>query len=105
MEKQMTWDFADEKETELHFVRIGDKGTSQVAAVEAKPKLNGWRAEFMARLERIGKPSTANEVAQGNESIRKRALELVRSGVIQELSARECNVSGKLATVYWLKDD
>ena len=105
MEKQLAWMFAEEHETEIPIVRVDDKQTSQVAAFEAKLKLKGWRAEFVARLERIGKPSTANEVAQGNESIRKRALELVRIGAIREIGARECNVSGKMATIYWLRDD
>lgn len=85
--------------------RAADPQTSKLAAEVIRPKLVGLQLQFVERLRQIGKPATANEVSLGNESIRKRALELVRSGVIQEIGARECNVSGKMATVYWLRDD
>ena len=62
-------------------------------------KLTGYRAEFIARLRELGK-ATANEVADGNESIRKRARECERLGLIREAGVRACGVTGKQATVW-----
>mgnify|MGYP001208929222 CR=1 FL=1 len=92
---------------QLHFnleplARTTDPITSHVAAVDASAKLGGWKAEFVARLRQRGLPSTANEVASGNESIRKRAGELERNGLIAAVGIKTCERTGKLATIYWV---
>jgi hypothetical protein len=78
--------------------RASDPPTSHAGAAHIEPKLNDLQREFMRRLGVGGK--TANEVARGQESIRKRAKELVRQGVLVELEPRRCGVTGKVATVY-----
>lgn len=81
-------------------VRQSDKATSQAAAVEVEPKLVGLRAVFVERLRAIGEPATANEIASGDESIRKRAKECERMGFVRDAGVRQCRVTGKRATVY-----
>lgn len=56
----------------------------------------------------VMKSGTANEIARYasvenhalHESIRKRAHELVRAGLIREVGAKTCEVTGREATVY-----
>ena len=83
--------------------RINDPATSHQAAAEIVPKLVGLRAEFVARLKAIGS-GTANEVARGDESIRKRAKECERFGWIEVVGERRCRVTGKNAMVYRVVD-
>lgn len=90
----------------LQIVRKSDPHPSLIAAVEIEPQLSGRRAEFVRCLKAIGKPSTANEIAAMadgmiRESVRKRAAECVRLGFVKEVGDRPCEVTGKLATVYW----
>ena len=87
---------------EVPIARNSDKQTSHEAAAEIKPKMGILQAEFLRRLGRLAE-ATANEVAAGDESIRKRALELVRSGMIEEVGTRECKRTGKRATVYCIE--
>ena len=82
--------------------RQADKATSHEAAEAVTPKLEGLRAEFVRRLREIGQPSTAQEIAAGDESIRKRALECVRLGFVRECGRRKCAVTGNSATCYWV---
>lgn len=89
------------QEAKATLVRTSDKATSHEAAAHIEPKLTTLQDEFMRRLGVGGK--TANEVARGDESIRKRALELVRKGVLEELEPRPCGVTGRKATVYIAK--
>jgi hypothetical protein len=63
----------------------------------------------MHGLEIIGGSGTAREVAAAiggsvalHDSIRRRATDMVRLGFIEELSPRECRVSGRKVTVYRL---
>lgn len=77
--------------------RKSDPITSQIAASEVQPKISGLRAEFVSRLQKLGVPSTANEIASGNESIRKRAKECVELGLVKEFGIKRCSVTGKLA--------
>ena len=84
--------------------RHTDPGTSHQAAVEVAPKLTGLRAEFVRRLTEIGCAATANEVAAGDESIRKRAKECVAAGFIAVVGVRTCRITGKSAQVYWVRD-
>ena len=87
---------------DLH--RATDPDTSRQAAEDISPKLTGLRAEFVYRVKcwRIdhGVWPTANEVAQGDESIRKRAKECVRAGWLKAGPDRQCGVTGKNATTY-----
>lgn len=78
--------------------RSCDPFPSHQAAVGVAPKLRGLRAEFVRRLG--NRRMTANEVAFGDESIRKRARELCRDGAIRVCGERACGVTGKLASVY-----
>lgn len=79
--------------------RQSDPETSQIAAADIEPKLSGCRREFVERLRVLG-AATAQEVADGNETIRKRAKECERMGWIVNAGARRCRVTGKMATVY-----
>ena len=64
--------------------------------------LFGKTNKVVSRLRQRGAPSTANEVANGNESIRKRAGELERTGLIAAVGIKTCERTGKLATIYWV---
>ena len=97
--------FSDERcDRSAHLYRKLDKQTSQVAAEDIQPKLVGLRAEFVRRLQELGRPATANEVAAGDESIRKRAAECVRLGIVREMGTKCCSVTRKRATIYWVND-
>jgi len=85
--------------------RASDKLTSIAAAKETEPKLGGLRLEFVNRLRAIGRTATAQEIAGGNESLRKRALECVRLGFVVEAGTRVCAATGKMATVYWVANE
>ncbi len=82
--------------------RRDDKETSKQAEREIAHKLNGLRKEFVLKLIELNCPSTANEVARGVESVRKRAGECVEAGWLSECGKKVCNVTGKTATAYWL---
>lgn len=81
--------------------RVSDKATSQLAAAEVRPKLAGLRAEFVQRLRAIGRPATAQEIAKGKESLRKRAKECVVMRLVCDVGTKTCDVTGQRATVYW----
>jgi len=92
MVTQTTFDFEP-------IARTTDPATSQIAAREIAPSLSGYRAMFVERLRELGE-ATANEVSGGNESIRKRARECQRLGLIVEAGTRACRNTGKQATVW-----
>lgn len=79
--------------------RFTDPETSRLGAEGVVGKLVGYRANFIERLKELGQ-ATANEVAAGNESIRKRARECERMGLIRECGVRACSVTGKQAIVW-----
>ena len=87
--------------------RSCDPVTSQIAAEEVQLKLGRLHGFFMESMQQLGR-ATANEVArhaasvsgEREESIRKRAKELVRGGRIVEDGVKVCRVTGKLATAY-----
>jgi hypothetical protein len=81
--------------------RASDQPTSVEAAQSVEPKLVGLRLEFVERLRAIGRPATAQEIAGGNESLRKRALECVRFGFVRQAGVKVCEVTGKNAMTYW----
>lgn len=95
--------------------RRSDKMTSQKSAAETEPKLGPLHKSFLACLNIRGRASTANEVAglcaklDGGmqETYRKRAGELASKKYgcrIVEAGERKCEVTGKTATVYKLKE-
>lgn len=89
---------------ELPLFRSTDKETSRIGAAEILGKLTGLRAEFVRRVRDwhhvTGLWPTALEAAGGNESLRKRAAECVKSGALVEGESRRCGVTGRLATTY-----
>ena len=87
--------------------RNNDKQTSHVAAAKVEPKLTAMQYEFVHCLRQLGVPGTAQEIASMTtpdirESVRKRAAECVRLGLVKEAGERKCSVTGNLATVYWV---
>jgi hypothetical protein len=87
--------------------RPDDPATSAAAAESISPKLAGLRLEFVRGLAACGGSATANEVARAvtddhshRESIRKRAGECKRLGLIADIGSRVCTVTGNRATVY-----
>ena len=95
---------------ETGLCRASDPQPSAVGALHIAGKLTCKRALFAECLRALGKAATASEVAyyaetfrreRCGESIRKRAKELVRGGVLDEVGTRPCRITGMKATVYW----
>jgi len=83
--------------------RASDPETSHAGAEWMTSKRARLHFEFLRRLGNGVK--TANEVAQGDESIRKRAKELVDDGSICVIGRRKCLVTGQMATTYGRAND
>ena len=87
--------------------RASDPPTSQAAAEDIRPKLSGLREAFVLALADLGGgPATAREIGerakemglhQEVESVRKRAAELDKAGLITFDELRRCRFTGKLA--------
>ena len=87
--------------------RASDPVTSKAAAEDIRPKLSGLREAFVLALADIGGgPATAREIGeraremglhQEVESVRKRAAELDKAGLITFDELRRCGFTGKLA--------
>jgi hypothetical protein len=94
-------------DTPAKLSRKSDPITSQKSAAETEPKLGRYQEIFVRSL-RFLKEATANEVAadavllgRGSpETYRKRAMELIRAGRIEECGEGKCKVTGKTATIY-----
>lgn len=82
--------------------RASDPQTSHDGAKSIASKRQLLRSKFVARVREIGMPCTANEVARGDESLRKRAGELVDDGLLAVTGTRKCSVTGKSASTYWI---
>ena len=88
--------------------RASDPETSKEAAIETRVSVAIRRSQFLEGLTRCGGLATAREaasqIANGNitlhDSIRKRAKELEKLGLIRAVGSRLCSVSGHSATVY-----
>ena len=74
--------------------------TSRTALDQISPKRADLQAQFLAILSLSTHPLTANEVACGNESLRKRAKELVDAGKIVKCPRRKCSMTGFKVTTY-----
>jgi len=91
----------------LPLFRVVDPATSKESAVKLSAKVTRLRLVFVAALQSIGHPATAQEVAANVqdasilESVRKRAAECVKTGLVKEFGTKKCSVTGQRATVYW----
>jgi len=98
-------------DTPAKLSRRADPITSQKSAAETEPKLGLYQERFVWSLQ-VLKEATANEVAidavllggGSTETYRKRALELIRAGRIEECGEGKCKVTGKTATTYKVKE-
>lgn len=91
---------------DLPLFRISDPETSRESAVKVSAKVTRLRAEFVRCLRLLGEPSTAQEIAivcnaAIRDSVRKRAFECVKAGLVKEFGTKKCSVTGQRATVYW----
>ena len=87
--------------------RQDDPPTSKAAAEDIRPKLSGLREAFVLALADLGGgPATAREIGERAkemglhgevESVRKRAAELDKAGLITFDELRRCSFTGKLA--------
>lgn len=89
--------------------REDDPPTSKAAAKEIGPKVKQLQKAFLDALKNLGRPSTAREIGERakqiglhgeSESVRKRAKELERLGVIKTFGTRKCQVTGKPAQAW-----
>lgn len=84
--------------------RSSDPETSRLGAESITPNLSQLQTLFCERVDIWHQTfktwPTAQEIARGNESLRKRAKELVRIGALFEADSRRCRVTGKQATTY-----
>ena len=92
--------------------RKSDPITSQQSAVETEPQLTGLQSCCMIVLGRAVSPRTANEIAAEcvrqygrlAESYRKRLHELVADRQAIECGERRCEVTGKSAMTFRVKE-
>jgi hypothetical protein len=92
--------------------RRADPITSQQSAAETEPQLNGLQSCCMIVLGRALSPRTANEIAaecvkqygRMAESYRKRLHELVTLNKAVECGERSCEITGKSATTFSVKE-
>jgi predicted transcriptional regulator len=92
--------------------RRSDPETSKQAAFEIGSVLGNRCNEFLTALKKLGR-ATANEVAEqvaaGDhrkyESIRRRASDLAKKGIIRVLGTRRCTITSKPATYYEINTD
>ena len=87
--------------------RSTDHDTSQEGAKHILRKLGPLQIDFIMRVEDFFERHqywpTAQEVADGNESIRKRAAECVRAGAVGIGKSRRCRITGRPAQTYYLR--
>ena len=93
--------------------REDDPPTSKAAAEDIRPKLSGLREAFVLALADLGSgPCTAREIGERAkemglhgevESVRKRAAELERAGLIDFTELKRCSHTGKLGEGWILK--
>jgi len=106
--------FDDERPAKI--ARASDPETSQIAAYEMLPKLSVLEQRMLWAFQSSG-PCTANEAAviaeddylyenanANAETYRKRYDALLKKCRIETDGKKKCSVTGKLATVYRIKD-
>lgn len=87
--------------------RMNDPETSIAAAEDILPRLNRRCQQFLCALRSLGK-ATAKEAAMHAcpndyaqcETVRRRASDLQKMGVIVIVGQRRCTISGKNVSVY-----
>ena len=104
--------FPDERPPKI--ARDSDPDTSHDAAAEMLPTLSTLEG-FMLESFAVCGPQTANEAAEfagilargcaNHETLRKRYTGLLAKSRITSDGKKKCNITGKLATVYRIKDD
>ena len=88
--------------------RTSDPITSHQSAAEIEAKLGTMQSLMLSVIRHWGHPVTANEAAKEcevefsgrAESYRKRTLELLRQGLIEECGFRPCQITGKNAQTF-----
>jgi hypothetical protein len=111
-----TWLF-DDDERSPKLARDSDPDTSHDSAAEMLPKLSALESR-MESVWRHNGPLTANEAAEiavlteytqslgaNGETYRKRYDALLKKSRIVADGKKRCRVSGKLATVYRIKEE
>ena len=107
--------FPDERPAKI--ARASDPETSHDAAAEMLPKLSDLESLMLIAWRQEG-PQTANEAAAiayyrrpanqprtSPETLRKRYTGLLKKQRIVADGKKRCRISGKMATVYRIKDD
>ncbi len=107
---QEEFDFDRIENDSKKYHRSRDKKTAIQSAKEIIEHLPERRRQFLVGLAAIGGVGTAREVAAAisnsvslHDSIRRRATDMARLGLVEEIEPRECRISGKKVTVYRIK--
>jgi len=95
-------------DTPAKLSRRSDPITSQQSAAETQEELPKYQAQTLRSLKTFDKPATAREVAKVaeqlffgmNDTYRKRMLDLVRTGQVEEAGERRCSITGKNAMTF-----
>lgn len=99
-------------DTPAKLSRRSDPITSQKSAAETEKQLGTLQSAMLEMFRVSLWPATANEAAKEAasefggipESYRKRARELVKQGLIEEAGERKCEVTGKSAMTFRVKE-
>jgi hypothetical protein len=99
-------------DTPTKLSRKSDKITSQASAAETEKELPRYQQELLAAIRSMMSVVSAREAGRRavlmfggmEDTYRKRILDLVRNGFVEEHGERRCEVSGKMATTYKLKE-
>ena len=92
--------------------RKSDPITSQKSAAETERRINTFQWFVLQAIKNASKPITANEAAHeaakeyvaNIETFRKRVRELVRLDLVVEYDERKCEVTGKSAMTFRVKE-
>jgi len=99
-------------DTPAKLSRRSDPITSQKSAAETERRINTFQWFVLQAIKSASKPITANEAAHeaakeyvaNIETFRKRVRELVRMDLVVECEDRKCEVTGKLAMTFCVKE-
>lgn len=87
--------------------RQSDASTSHDSAAFIAVNLAAYQHRFLDALVALGRPCTAVEIAASVESehgaretLRKRAGEMLKAGLIREVGRRQCLVTGAMARTF-----
>ncbi len=99
-------------DTPARISRKSDPITSQKSAAETERRINTFQGLVLQAIKNASKPITANEAAReaakeyvaNIETFRKRVRELVRLDLVEECDDRKCEVTGKSAMTFRVKE-